>query len=418
MPGAFAEVTIDSAAPHFLRGTLRAQDGRSGAGGSRSRSPLRDGGCPRTRRPTWPSSGRPHPGSRPLALAAAEAWATSRSCRSTRCRSTGAWTSARPSRPPPSRPPSPHHLIDLADPARSSRWPGSRPRRPRSIAGIESRGAPGPARRRHRALLQAVVDELRPPGRGPGAAGRLEARPRRAEGLRRLLAELPSLDPVAAGRIDPDNARRIVRALEVIHGHRPAVLVVRPRMSGGRGPAAAGRGWSGSGCPGTARRRRIAARIAAMVDAGWSTRSRRLAAAAGRAVRARPGRRSGTRRSWTTSRDPSPRSRQRSPHGRAHPAARPPPAHVVPPRPAHHLDGHAAVIRSQPFPRFWQRGIGMPRWEICDHTQLLEAPRHRQRLPRADRSRGALRARGPQPAGRRRCGPRSATGAGASAPTG
>jgi tRNA dimethylallyltransferase len=60
-----------------------------------------------------------------------------------------------------------------------------------------------------------VVDELRLPGEWPDVRAELEAEamtPAGTAGLHRRLAEL---DPTAAARMEPTNARRIVRALEV-----------------------------------------------------------------------------------------------------------------------------------------------------------------------------------------------------------
>jgi tRNA dimethylallyltransferase len=63
--------------------------------------------------------------------------------------------------------------------------------------------------------VQAVLDDLRFPGTDPGVRSRLEAEA--AEfGPGTLHERLTRLDPVAAAAILPSNARRIVRALEVI----------------------------------------------------------------------------------------------------------------------------------------------------------------------------------------------------------
>ena len=108
----------------------------------------------------------------------------------------------------------PHHLIDIADPwddftvawfAREARA---------AIAAVEARG--------HRALLvggtglylRSVVDELDVPGRYPEARAPLDEEPDTTALHRRLTA----LDPVAAGRMEPTNRRRVVRALEVTLG--------------------------------------------------------------------------------------------------------------------------------------------------------------------------------------------------------
>ena len=62
--------------------------------------------------------------------------------------------------------------------------------------------------------LTAVVDELVFPGEWPEVRAELEADPDTAGLYRRL----EGLDPVAAAKIEPNNRRRIVRALEVCLG--------------------------------------------------------------------------------------------------------------------------------------------------------------------------------------------------------
>jgi len=108
----------------------------------------------------------------------------------------------------------PHHLLDTADPWEdfTLAWFAREARR--AVAEIEARG--------HTALLvggtglylRAVIDDLDVPGRFPEVRTRLEQDPD-TEGLHRRLREL---DPVAAGRMEPTNRRRIVRALEVTLG--------------------------------------------------------------------------------------------------------------------------------------------------------------------------------------------------------
>ncbi len=108
----------------------------------------------------------------------------------------------------------PHHLLDLADPSEEFTVSRFQTAFDEALAGIEGRG--------HRALLvggtglylRAVVDGLDIPGRHPEVRAALEAEPDTAALHRRLLA----LDPVAAGRTEPTNRRRVVRALEVTIG--------------------------------------------------------------------------------------------------------------------------------------------------------------------------------------------------------
>ncbi len=113
----------------------------------------------------------------------------------------------------------PHHLLDLADPSEDFSVARFQAEAEVAIAGIEARG--------HRALLvggtglylQAVVDGLRLPGQWPDVRAGLEEEvdrePAAVGALHRRLAEA---DPTAAARIEPGNARRIVRALEVTLG--------------------------------------------------------------------------------------------------------------------------------------------------------------------------------------------------------
>jgi tRNA dimethylallyltransferase len=108
----------------------------------------------------------------------------------------------------------PHHLLDLAEPWEDFAVADFQAAFRAALAGIEARG--------HRALLvggtglylRAVVDDLEIPGRFPEARAEVEA-----EGDTTVLhGRLRDLDPVAAGRMEPTNRRRVVRALEVTLG--------------------------------------------------------------------------------------------------------------------------------------------------------------------------------------------------------
>jgi len=74
---------------------------------------------------------------------------------------------------------------------------------------------------------RAVIDDLDIPGRYPEVRRELEERA--AKNLGPLYDELVVLDPVAAGRLEASNARRVVRALEVTLGSK------RPFSSYGEG---------------------------------------------------------------------------------------------------------------------------------------------------------------------------------------
>jgi tRNA dimethylallyltransferase len=154
-----------------------------------------------------------------------------------------------------------HHLVDVADPWED--WSVSRFQAAAAdvLADIEGRG--------HRALLvggtglylRAVVDGLDVPGQWPDVRTELEAEPD-TTALHRRLAEL---DPVAAGRMEPTNRRRVVRALEVTIGSG------RPFSSFGPGleahPPSRFR-LAGVWLPRAVVAARIATRFAEMVEAG------------------------------------------------------------------------------------------------------------------------------------------------------
>ncbi len=109
-----------------------------------------------------------------------------------------------------------HHLIDVADP--SEDWSVARTQTfaHNAVSEIEARGG--------RAILvggtglyfQAVVDGLNLPVEDLAVRADLQAQVAEPGGLREAFEELQRLDPTAASRIDPQNERRIVRALEVI----------------------------------------------------------------------------------------------------------------------------------------------------------------------------------------------------------
>src|SRR5690606_20385289 len=63
--------------------------------------------------------------------------------------------------------------------------------------------------------VRALLDRMEFQPTNPAVPARLEARAEQ-EGPGALYRELAASDPVAAGKIEPGNAKRIVRALEVI----------------------------------------------------------------------------------------------------------------------------------------------------------------------------------------------------------
>jgi tRNA dimethylallyltransferase len=120
--------------------------------------------------------------------------------------------------------------------------------------------------------LAAVIDRLDVPGRWPDVRAEIDAEP----DVRALWLRLDELDPVAAGRIEPANRRRIVRALEVTVGGGRAFSSYGPGLSAYRPIDATliGLRWSRP-----ALLERIGRRVLAMVDAGLLAEVERLAPA-------------------------------------------------------------------------------------------------------------------------------------------
>jgi tRNA dimethylallyltransferase len=170
-----------------------------------------------------------------------------------------------------------YHLLDLVEPAETFTVGGFQRAARAALEGIEARG--------RRALLvggtglylKAVVDDLELPGRFPAVRLELEAELAQlgAPALHRCLGQL---DPLAAARIEPSNGRRVVRALEVCRGSG------RPFSSYGPGIDAypevdvelVGLAWSRPELD-----RRIAARYAAQIEAGFLPEVEALAAGPG-----------------------------------------------------------------------------------------------------------------------------------------
>ena len=108
----------------------------------------------------------------------------------------------------------PHHLLDLADPSEEYTVSRFQAAARASLEGITERGS--------RAVLvggtglhvRSVVDDLEIPGRYEDVRSELEAESDTLVLHRRL----SDSDPVAAGRMEPTNRRRVLRALEVTLG--------------------------------------------------------------------------------------------------------------------------------------------------------------------------------------------------------
>jgi tRNA dimethylallyltransferase len=111
----------------------------------------------------------------------------------------------------------PHHLVDVADPAEEytvARWQRAAAA---AVSGIDDRGGVALLVGGTGLYVRALVDRLEIPGRWPELRAGLEAEAA-ASGPVALHSRLVALDPVAAGRMEPTNTRRVVRALEVTLG--------------------------------------------------------------------------------------------------------------------------------------------------------------------------------------------------------
>lgn len=107
-----------------------------------------------------------------------------------------------------------HHLIDVVDPDQEFSVAEFVSAVRVALDDIERRGAKAILVGGTGLYVQAVVDRLELPGRFPEIAARIESEP----DTHALYRRLEQLDPVAASRVEQDNRRRIVRALEVTEG--------------------------------------------------------------------------------------------------------------------------------------------------------------------------------------------------------
>jgi tRNA dimethylallyltransferase len=172
----------------------------------------------------------------------------------------------------------PHHLLDVADPEEDYSVARFQADVAEVIAGIEARGRRALVVGGTGLYVQAVVDGLDLPGEWPALKAELEAAP--AADLFERLAEL---DPLAASRIEPGNARRLVRALEVTLGSG------RPFSSFGPGlgafPPTRRFRLAGVWLPRPALAARIEARYRQQLAAGFLDEVRRLRSRMSRTAR-------------------------------------------------------------------------------------------------------------------------------------
>jgi tRNA dimethylallyltransferase len=107
-----------------------------------------------------------------------------------------------------------HHLVDVAEPSEPFTVARYQRLASEAIGDVRERGREPLLVGGSGLYVRAVVDDLVFPPTDPAVRARLEREATRA-GARAMYERLAELDPPAADRIEPDNVRRTVRALEV-----------------------------------------------------------------------------------------------------------------------------------------------------------------------------------------------------------
>jgi tRNA dimethylallyltransferase len=109
----------------------------------------------------------------------------------------------------------PHHLLDVWEVSREASVADYQSLARAAIREVQSRGCVPLLVGGSGLYVSSVLYEFEFPGTDPSVRARLEARAE-SEGVPALLEELAAKDPLAAAAIDPQNTRRVIRALEVI----------------------------------------------------------------------------------------------------------------------------------------------------------------------------------------------------------
>lgn len=164
-----------------------------------------------------------------------------------------------------------HHQLDVLDVTQEASVARYQVEGRADIAAIHRRGNIAIVAGGSGLYLRALLDVMDFPGTDPAVRSRLEEEAQGTMGSRGLHQRLAAVDPESASRIDPHNARRIIRALEVIEltgapysSHMPRREFVAPTvMIGVRRPLGE-------------LDERINARAAGMFAAGLVEETRRL----------------------------------------------------------------------------------------------------------------------------------------------
>ncbi|MGB3412918.1 MAG: tRNA (adenosine(37)-N6)-dimethylallyltransferase MiaA [Microthrixaceae bacterium] len=107
-----------------------------------------------------------------------------------------------------------HHLIDLVEPDEEYSVAEFIPAARSALSDVDQRGGRGIVVGGTGLYIQALVDDLEIPGQYPDVRSELDSE----SDTRSLHGRLAVLDPLAASRMEPDNRRRVLRALEVTIG--------------------------------------------------------------------------------------------------------------------------------------------------------------------------------------------------------
>jgi tRNA dimethylallyltransferase len=168
----------------------------------------------------------------------------------------------------------PHHLVDLVDPGEEFSVARFQPLARAAIAEVLGRGRVPLLVGGSGLYFQAVVDDFVFPPTDQAVRARLEAEAATA-GQPDMYRRLAAADPAAAARIQPENLRRTVRALEVMELTGRPFSSFRAAMDS---PVSRYRLTVLGLDPGAELvRARVAERVAAMAEAGLVEEVRRLA---------------------------------------------------------------------------------------------------------------------------------------------
>ena len=163
----------------------------------------------------------------------------------------------------------PHHMIDIVEPHEEYTISQFQIEAQSTIDEIESRGMLPLLVGGTGLYLRTIIDELDIPGQFLETRQKLESNPNTAE----LYQKLSELDPLASTRMEPNNRRRVIRALEVTIGSGKKFSSYGPGLSVYKESAyeIIGLRWERAEID-----RRITARFDAQMESGFLNECERL----------------------------------------------------------------------------------------------------------------------------------------------